>query len=287
MQELQAGCKANLFLRILGRRSSDGLHQLQSLFYPLSKPRDRILVSRAAPGKGLELSCTDPELEGEGNILFQAYQAFAEQSGLKPDLHVHLEKNIPQGAGLGGGSSDAARLLLFLQENFQEQTKGNIDLASMACRLGADVSFFLQNRPAWVEGAGEKITSLVLDLSQFSILVVWPGIHISTAQAYALWDSSQEQESRHQLQYWSLTSKGSGYTNLFPASGRLLWNSFEQVVFDRYPKLQYIKANLLARGAAAAVLSGSGSAMLGFYRSRPELESACAYLDMERIMYFV
>jgi 4-diphosphocytidyl-2-C-methyl-D-erythritol kinase len=283
MQELWAGCKANLFLRILGRRS-DGLHELQSLFYPLKKPRDRILISRAVPGTGLELSCSQPDLEGEGNLLFQAYQAFVELTGLKPDLKVYLEKQIPQGAGLGGGSSDAASFLLYLQSLFPGL---DVDLAYLARQLGADVSFFLQDKPAWVQGAGEKLSPLDIDLSGFGILVVWPGIHISTAQAYALWDSSQGDKTAHAVQYWPLTSSASGYTNSFLASGRLLWNSFEQVVFDQYPKLHYIKRELLTRGAAAAVLSGSGSALLGLYRSSKALESTCTYLDMERIQYFV
>ncbi|MFP4392274.1 MAG: 4-(cytidine 5'-diphospho)-2-C-methyl-D-erythritol kinase [Desulfohalobiaceae bacterium] len=282
MQELQAVCKANLFLRILGKRS-DGLHELQSLFYPLQSPRDRLFVTWAAPGTGLELSCSDPGLEGKHNILCRAYQLFAEQTGLKPDLKVHLEKQIPQGAGLGGGSSDAACLLLYLKQLFPERP---VDLAYLARRLGADVSFFLQGRPAWVQGAGEKITPLDTDLRGFSLLVVCPDMHISTAEAYALWDSCQGDKAGHAEHHWALTSFGSGYKNFFPASGRLLWNSFEQVVFDRYPELYYIKKELLARGAAAAVLSGSGSALVGLFRSQSELQSVCAYLVQEQIKFY-
>ncbi|MFW5931525.1 MAG: 4-(cytidine 5'-diphospho)-2-C-methyl-D-erythritol kinase [Desulfohalobiaceae bacterium] len=286
MQELWAGCKANLFLRILGRRK-DGLHELQSLFYPLPRPRDRILVSSAKPGTGLQLSCSEPGLQGEGNILCQAFEVFAASTGLRPDLKVHLEKNIPMGAGLGGGSSDAARLLLFLRDLFLEQTGKDIELAPLAQSLGADVSFFLQAGPAWVQGAGEIVSPLDIELSRVSMLVVWPGISISTAQAYALWDSSAGEGLEHPVRFWGLTSNKREYTNFLPASGRLLWNNFEQVLFDRYPELGYIKMNLLARGAAAAVLSGSGSALLALFPSGKGLESVCEFLDTERIKFFI
>lgn len=283
MQELQAGCKVNLFLHILGRRS-DGLHELQSLFYPLPSPKDRIFISEAAPGAGLDLSCSDPGLQSGQNILARTYELYADQTGLRPDLKVYLEKNIPQGAGLGGGSSDAASFLLYLDKFSKIGGKQSAaDLRALASQLGADVSFFLQNSPAWVEGFGQRVTPVDVDLKGLRLLVVCPGIHISTKEAYSLWDNQQAKIHPQPVQAWALTSNKRGYNNLLPVKGRLLWNSFEQILFDRYPDLQYIKTNLLAHGAAAAVLSGSGSALLGLFRSNNALQSVRAFLIREQI----
>ncbi len=286
MLELQAGCKVNLFLRILGRRSN-GLHELQSLFYPLPSPKDRIFISEAASGTGLDLSCSDPGLHSEQNILVRTYELFADQTGLRPDLRLYLEKNIPQGAGLGGGSSDAASFLLYLDKLSRIGGKQcAADLRALASQLGADVSFFLLNRPAWVQGFGQLVMPVNVDLKGLRPLVVCPGIHISTKEAYSLWDNQQAKLHPQQMQTWTLTSNKRGYNNLLPAKGRLLWNSFEQILFDRYPDLQYIKTNLLAHGAAAAVLSGSGSAMLGLCRSQNALQSVRAFLIREQIDFF-
>ena len=145
---LQTGCKVNLHLEITATRA-DGYHELETLFYPLPQPSDVLHVAPGGQGTALQFSCSTAELATPGNLVVKAYDAFAAASGYRPDLTVHLEKNIPFGAGLGGGSADAAALLSYLNDCAGSQALDRTTLHTLASGLGADIPFFLHGKAAW------------------------------------------------------------------------------------------------------------------------------------------
>ena len=268
---LHAGCKVNLYLDIVGVRE-DGYHEIESLFFPLPAPGDTLEV-RLVAGQGLRLSCTLPNLESAQNILSKTYGKFAEATGFAPGVAVHLHKNIPMGAGLGGGSSDAAAFLCWLNNQATDRSLTPADLAALALTLGADVPFFLQQGPAWVTGIGEKLEPAPCDLSGFTVLVVCPGVHVDTKWAYRRWDemhASGKVNSRKEL-----TPEMSPIMSLCFTKPPKLWNGFEEVVFQEFPMLYEVKKQILNHFPEACVMSGSGSSFVALFSS-PEDSGRCA-----------
>ncbi len=273
---LKAGCKVNLTLRILARRR-DGYHDIESLFYPLPEPHDQLTVAAGEPGQGLELSCTDPSLEGNGNILAKTWHLFAEKTGSRPDVRVHLEKRIPTGAGLGGGSSDAAVFLCYLAQRFSPGLAES-DLNSLGRALGADVPFFLSPTPSLVTGVGERLQPVSVDLKGLVLVLVCPRVHVSTAWAYAEWDRlilSQDGDR--------LTIVDDRNTNPRLRTGLCLVNDFEPVVFPHFPELRRLKELLFQHGAVASVLSGTGASITALFRSSDLAEAAHGLLKERSI----
>ena len=279
---LQAGCKVNLFLHITGRRP-DGYHQLESLFVPAENPHDT-LTPCPGQGPGLELTCSRPELLGAENTLHRSYDLFARETGWAPALTLHLDKKIPCGAGLGGGSADAACLLSYLQAHCpSEKRPESGSLQQMAAKIGADVPFFLSNAPAWVRGIGEVIDVLDFPLCRMWMLILCPDLSISTARAYQAWDAARDIDPPPR---W-LTQGAKGGREPAYATGRVLWNSFEQVLFPVYPHLQAHKRDLLACGASGAVLSGSGSTLVGLFRRETDCIRAAKRLASAQTQTFI
>ncbi|MDE5878995.1 MAG: 4-(cytidine 5'-diphospho)-2-C-methyl-D-erythritol kinase, partial [Desulfovibrio sp.] len=157
MIRLGAGCKVNLGLRVLGRRP-DGYHELDSVFWPLAAPRDELEI-RLAPGADITVRCDVPGIDPTRNTLTKAHAAFTALTGEAPGLEVTLKKRIPSGAGLGGGSSDAAALLLWLNSRLARPLSRE-QLGQAALSVGADVPFFLYGRPSRVRGIGERVEPL-------------------------------------------------------------------------------------------------------------------------------
>lgn len=278
---LWAGCKANLYLRIVGRRE-DGYHDLQSLFVPLAHPRDRLQVSESNK-TGLELQCSDSELIGESNTLHKAYEIYSQTTGWRPGLNIWLEKNIPLGSGLGGGSADAAVLLAYLNARCPHSSRlTGPKLAQTAARVGSDVPFFLFNKPAWVTGIGDRVHPVRLAFTQAWLLIVCPRVFVSTAQAYAAWD---ELAAGNNFEA-SLTKMEKGDSNTGCTSGRVLWNSFESVVFEAHPLLRDIKGQILQAGASGAVLSGTGAAVVGLFRTHQGCHRAEKILENAQTKVF-
>jgi len=274
---LRIGCKVNLYLEITGVREN-GYHELESLFYPVSEPHDTLELALAEDAPGLVLTCSDKALETPSNLVAKAYEAFAAASGWRPGLRAHLDKSIPSGAGLGGGSADAAALLGWLNENAGDKALGAEELSALAAKLGADVPFFLLNRPAWATGIGEILEPAHGSLSGLTMLVAVPSERVNTAWAYAEWDRL------HGFQ------AGKGFTapltRLCPAtmrpfcvSGTFTANSFEPVVFSHFPAVRLLKERMLALGAAAAGMSGSGSAVFGIFRHAAWADAAASVLE--------
>lgn len=270
-------CKINLGLRVL-RRRPDGYHDLESLFLPVPFLHDDLEIttsptSSTSPTSATSFTLTGLPLDSDpaDNLCLKAYRLLKADFPDLPPVHIRLHKRIPFGAGLGGGSSDAAFTLKGLNDLF---TLGLTvpQLESYAARLGADCAFFIQCRPALAEGIGDRLTPLIdAQLStlnsQFPIsrlLLAKPSDAVSTREAYA------------NLKIPSQPSATS------PTSLTGLTNDFEASVFPAHPAIAALKADLLTLGSHYAAMSGSGSAVFGFFVSRDALLAAADTLRRSR-----
>lgn len=279
---LHPGCKINIFLEIREVRS-DGYHNLRTLFFPLPEPRDTMVISAGQRGTSLSLTCLGHKIDSNNNILLRAYKLFSQRTGFAPDLEVRLTKRIPIGAGLGGGSSNAAAFLLFLNRLAASMSLNDVDLHSLAATVGADVPFFLTNRPTWAEGIGDVLRPADISLTGFHSVLVCPEIQISTAWAYRAWDETQTIMSSRQP--GQLTACGL-QDILIACPNAFFYNSFEQVVFPAYPHLRNIKERLLEHGAAGAGLSGSGASIIAIFRNPLDQERALRWIRQANLDHY-
>lgn len=263
--ERRVGCKINLTLRITGVRPN-GWHELDTVFLPLPEPHDTLRLVPDA-GDGLALDCATPGIDPADNTLTRAYRLFAEATGFRPGVAARLVKGIPHGAGLGGGSADAAALLGWLNGRTPEPLPLPA-LAALAARVGADVPFFLYNVPCRATGIGEKLSPCPEWLSEAGVagaglVLLCPGEHVSTPWAYAAWDEANNPltEGRNGAISGASQNPSGGASSI-----RWLENSFEPPVFEAFPRLRRFREQLLQRGAFAAVMSGSGSSLFGLFR---------------------
>ena len=276
MSVVVAGCKVNLGLRITGVREN-GYHELDSLFWPLSRPCDRLHI-RETGAAGLTVLCDTPGINLENNTLTKAYAALAKRVPDLPGLEVRLNKGIPAGAGLGGGSSDAAALLRWLNNRVSSPLDDQA-LAEVALTVGADTPFFLINKPCRVRGIGELIEPCRDDaLAGIHLVLVCSPIHASTPQAYADYDAALKASDTVSGQN-CLTKTESKANGTFLSGVRTelsIHNDLEDVVFSRHPQLAEIKANLLRLGAGAVAMSGSGSSIVALFAHEFHVESQAA-----------
>ncbi len=291
MRELVSGCKINLYLRITGRMPN-GYHTLESLFFPLPLPCDRILAEIRPDRPGcFELRCGALGIDPADNTLAKAYRVYGDalrgkgRSFELPGLEVELVKGVPHGAGLGGGSADAARLLHLLQELAGSEGLEEGELNAVAARVGADVPFFLLNVPALASGIGEKLAPVANPLPGRHLLLACPDVRVNTAWAYAEWDKRQA-EAGSGPENSRLTSSSAQAKN--PLSGGLqFFNSFEPVVFAAYPELARIKSLILEARAEGALMSGSGSSLFGVFKERSAAERLGSVLERQGLTVYV
>jgi len=257
--------KINLGLQITGRLPN-GYHTINTGIYPI--PLHDVL--EAIPSKKTSFTSSGIQIPGnpKENLILKAYKLLKKDYQL-PELDIHLLKTIPMGAGLGGGSSDASAMLTMLNEELQLFLDEAI-LEEYAAQLGSDCPFFIQNQPALATGTGTDTDDLQLDLSGYHLLVINPGIHISTKAAYA---GTSPRAPEIDLKE-TLESKD------FELWQRSLTNDFETSVFNQYPELVGIKARMYELGALYAAMSGSGSTLFGIF-SRPADTT-----DFEETAYF-
>ncbi len=309
-QTLRSGCKINLYLQIRDRLP-DGYHNLETLFYPLSTPFDEMYVE---PGKqGLTITCARKDLCGQNNILHKAWSAFIKAGGKPPAMHITLQKGVPDGAGLGGGSANAAALLVFLNGHATKRHFTKASLHAIAATVGADVPFFLQQTPCIATGIGEKLVPVPVDLAGWHLVLVCPDVHISSAWAYTQWDTQYAGHIQtgtrqsgvlplpysfndlHMTNHYKEFKKSTPEFLTTPQQPdsksffRNLWlfNSFETVVFTTYSVLRYYKNMLLEYGASAALLSGSGSSLFGIFRTQEQAKKATtAFTKSAVIVYY-
>ena len=266
---LLAGCKVNIFLDILGLRD-DGYHDLATLFLPLPIPHDVLTVTQGAIGTGLTLTCSEDAVPHEENILARCSEYFGRATGFRPNVNVHLQKDIPMGAGLGGGSSDAAAFLKYLNDRADAYRLNDADLLSLAGDLGADVPFFLLNRPAWATGRGDRLTPVHLPFDGLTVVLACPRVHVSTAWAYKAWDTTCLGKTSPPF---PLTPQIA--PDMFPALPiSVFHNSFELPVFAMHPQLRLVKETLLSCGASGAIMSGSGASLFAVFRASTQAEKA-------------
>jgi 4-diphosphocytidyl-2-C-methyl-D-erythritol kinase len=262
---LSAHAKINLCLHITGRRA-DGYHELESLFVPVPGLADSLEMSPALRGTGCRVEPALPDCPQERNLVHRAWTAYAKATGFAPDVLVRLTKRIPTGAGLGGGSSDAAAMLRWLQGKAGAAALTPSKLNALAASIGADVPFFLLSGPALAEGIGEKLTLVALDLSAFTLVLAMPAAHISTPWAYAAHDALDPLKNPVSLGMDGLTSTRTANKRRVSLSPVVARNDFEVVVFPANGALRVIKEQLFRLGAACAVMSGSGAAIAALFR---------------------
>lgn len=262
---LSAPAKINLSLFITGKRA-DGYHDLESLFVPVPGLADSLEISPGAAGSGCTVDPQLPDCPPEKNLVFKAWRAYKDATGFAPDIAVRLTKRIPTGMGLGGGSSDAAAMLRWLQDQAGSRALAPGALCTLAAAIGADVPFFLQHGPALAEGIGEMLTPVALDLSAFTLVLALPRAHVSTPWAYAQWDARDQEKNRAVGRNERLTTPGTTNKRRVSLSPVVVRNDFEVVVFPSCPDLRVIKEQLLGLGAVCAVMSGSGAGIASLFR---------------------
>ncbi|CCH56961.1 4-diphosphocytidyl-2C-methyl-D-erythritolkinase [Fibrisoma limi BUZ 3] len=244
-------CKINIGLRITEKRS-DGFHNLQSCFYPIGWSD----VLELIPASEFSFVSSGLDIPGDParNLCVRAYEFLRADFDLPP-VHMHLHKIVPIGAGLGGGSSDAAFALKLLNERFSlGLTVGQ--LQDYARRLGSDCAFFVENKPAYCIEKGDVFREISLDLSGYFILLIYPNLAISTAEAYAgVRPRHPEVSLLEQLQTPIETWRD------------WIHNDFEDSLFPVYPVLGEIKQKLYELGALYASMSGSGSTVYGIFQA--------------------
>lgn len=264
---IQTGCKINLGLNVVERRP-DGYHNLQTIFYPVPlydeltiREKDSLIMD----GEDT-LTLGGNPLEGEvwDNLVLRAVRLLRQEGFPIPPLNIDLRKVIPSGAGLGGGSSDAACMVTSLTKLYGLPLTDE-QMESLVGKLGADCPFFVNPRPLYAEGIGDVFTPISLDLSGWYLMLVKPEVHVSTREAYA-------GVHPHQPAYSLLDV----VKQPVGAWASRMVNDFEESIFFNHPLLSEIKEELYRQGAAYASMSGSGSTIFGLFRSRPNCEELFA-----------
>ncbi len=250
--------KINLGLHVLSRRD-DGYHDISTAFYPMSWC-DSLEIIVSDNKEPFTFTQSGIPIHGDlsSNIVYRAWKAISEVKKL-PSLLVHLHKNIPIGAGLGGGSSDAAAFIKAAEKLFALEISVE-EQVQIASSLGSDCAFFIRNTPLLASGRGDQFRPAHIDLSSYYILLVHPGIHSSTADAYrhvtpAIPANELEDILRLPLPEWK--------DNLV--------NDFEASIFSKFPAVRQLKQMMYNNGAIYASMSGSGSAVFGLFSSSPDI----------------
>lgn len=275
--DILAPCKINLHLRVLDKRA-DGFHDIESVFQLVSFS-DELSISISGEKGSLEILSPNLQLPSV-NTVSQAVELFRDLTDIKDGLRVNLIKHVPCGAGLGGGSSDAAATLKALNSLFSADVEKK-SLFDMAAKIGSDVPFFLTGGAALVSGRGEKISSIPCRPDLFGVLVN-PGVHVSTPEAYGLVDRWQEKKKRTTESWLSFESLGDHYKK--PPKEWEFENSFTEPVSELYPVVLELREKLRDYGANFTDMSGSGSSVYGIFENERDADLAkimlCAHYPM-------
>ena len=256
-------CKINLGLHVVGKRP-DGYHDLETIFLPVNDLRDELEIKEVVSGQWPVASMVQDGIvldnAPEDNLCMKAWRLLHEEFGI-PAVSIRLKKNIPFGAGLGGGSSDAAFTLKMLNEMFSLKLNES-DLEQRAAKLGADCAFFIKNQPAYATGIGDMLTPLEFSIFnfQFSFVIEIPeGEHVSTKEAYAgLGERLKVKGERCDLRE-AVKRPVEEWRNL-------IVNDFEASVFPAHPAIATLKEEMYRRGALYASMTGSGAAVFGIFQ---------------------
>lgn len=264
---LYPNCKINLGLRVV-RKREDGYHDLETIFVPIYGLHDELEVKPipdpSLKGRGIVRFTQEGiavDCKPEDNLIIRCYEQMKAKYPQIGAVSIRFKKNIPFGAGLGGGSSDAAHMAIALNELF-DLGLSKVQLAQEVRSLGADCPFFIYNVPCYAEGIGDVLTPIDLDLKGTRILMIKPDEGVSTREAYSgirpLNDTSKAR----------LMSAAAQLNDVNVAAE--LRNDFEATVFPKHPVIAHIKKRLLDAGAYYASMSGSGSTVFGLFKNDPE-----------------
>ncbi len=263
---LLSPAKINLTLEVLKRRS-DGYHDIRSIMQPVNL-FDEVKVEILEPGTGVEIESTGLKTpQGEENLAWKAADIFIKNKRLDVKVRVSINKRIPLGAGLGGGSSNASAVLVGLNKIMQ--TSSEDELLELAHKLGADVPFFINCRSAIAEGIGERIT-ILNDFPCFYYVIMNPGFEVSTKRVYEFWDTIERKVSR-------VNDMGS-MPSLFRKGEFPLRNDLEDAVLVLYPEVGELKRRLAGMGVKAVSMTGSGPTVFGVFRDDEQAKTAYDYL---------
>lgn len=249
--------KINLGLNIVNKRT-DGYHDIETVFYPI-KLNDAIEVIEK---ENIHFSISGLPIEGdkENNLSIKAFYLLQKDFPQLPPVHLHLHKKIPMGAGLGGGSADGAFTLKLLSKKF-DLGLSEKQLIDYSLQLGSDCPFFISNKPCFATGRGELLELIDLDLSKYKIVIVHPGVHVSTGWAFSTVKPVTPKKSikeiiKQPIGTWKEELK----------------NDFEEPVFNKYSEIRKIKDDLYADGAIYSSMSGSGSAVYGIFKKEDRID---------------
>ena len=254
--------KINLGLNVVEKRP-DGYHNLETVFYPVPI-KDALEVTtmddQFPSDADCDLKVTNIHIESDEqkNLVVRAYRLLKEDFPTLPRCHAHLWKGIPTQAGMGGGSSDCAYMIMLLNDLFHLGLSEQ-QMMDYAARLGADCAFFIKNRPCYAEGIGERLEDISLDLSEWYIGVVRPDIPVPTKEAFARIHPHYPQKNCREVVMQPVETWKEE-----------LVNDFEESVFAIHPELAEVKQQLYNMGATYAAMSGSGSALFGLFKECPD-----------------
>ncbi len=271
--DIKAYAKINLGLYIIGKRP-DSFHNIETIFYHINL-FDELHLTAA---NHISISCSNPFIPTDSNNLcWKAVELLQNELGITNGVNIAIHKNIPTGAGLGGGSSDAAAILCNVPKLWNINPQPSL-LEKLALKLGSDVPFFLLNSSAYAEGRGELLQEIVLSLPYWIVLIN-PQIHVSTPWAYKV-----------------LSEKRNG---VFPIRQRMFdqfshspiqtivnaKNDFEDIVFKQFPAIKKIKDQLSEFGSVVSLMSGSGSSVFGLFENEHSAQSAVEYFQKEHFVH--
>jgi 4-diphosphocytidyl-2-C-methyl-D-erythritol kinase len=246
--------KINLGLYTTEKRP-DGFHNIETIFYPIPLCDALEIIDNTEQSEGIEFSSSGISIPGnsEDNLIVKAYHLIAKDYPL-PSIKVHLHKHIPIGAGLGGGSADAAFFIKLLNQQFEIGLSWG-ELHHYAKQLGSDCSFFISNKPAFAKGKGEELETINLSLQNYYFVLVYPHLHVNTASAY---QGCIPQKTNIDLEQFVISQPIHAWKNN-------LKNDFENTLFKTFPEIEIIKNELYQLGAIYASMSGSGSSVFALF----------------------
>lgn len=247
-------CKINIGLQVLHKRA-DGFHDIETVFYPVAVRDALECIPVAGQQQDIAFGSSGNTIAGDpgDNLCIRAFRLLKKDHPFLPNVAMHLLKHIPSGAGLGGGSADAAFTLQLLNKQF-ELGITEAQLLEYALQLGSDCPYFIKNEPAYATGRGEKLATIQLDLTAYKICIVNPGIHINTGWAFSQLNSTR-----------SRTDLREAIRKPVPEWKDTIINHFEMPVFAAFPEIGTIRRTLYEAGAHYAAMSGSGSSVYGIF----------------------
>ena len=253
-------CKINIGLNVINKRT-DGYHNLETIFYPVGlSDALEIIPSEKVSFRATGITISGLSDNADNNLCLKAYQLLKNDFPTQVlPVDIILHKAIPIGAGLGGGSADGAFMLQMMNEKFSLQIPVE-RLQEYALQLGSDCPFFIVNKPCFAEGRGEIFSPILLDLSSYYIVLVNPGIHVSTKEAFAGIEPNKPKKSLREIVVQPISTWKEE-----------LVNDFEKSVFSLYPAIEEIKKTVYNSGAVYASMSGSGSTVYGLFEAKREL----------------